>query len=106
MTVRERDTVAHLDFPWGEEPVRGMLCVGRDCAYSPLSGRLQAYPSVSNRHAELRLTPEGLAVRHIGSTNPTYVDGRALASGETALAGDGAEIAFSRALVARLRVER
>jgi hypothetical protein len=105
-TVRERETVARLVFPWGEEQVRGTLAVGRDPAYSPLARRLQAYPSVSSRHAELRSTRDGFAVRHVGSTNPTYIDGRALASGETAIAGDGAEIAFSRALTARLHVER
>lgn len=38
-------------------------------------------PSVSREHVELRLTPEGIRVRDLGSTNGTFVGGSRIAKG-------------------------
>ncbi len=47
--------------------------------------------SVSARHAELRVTPQGLLVRDLGSTNGTFVNGKKV---KEALLKNGDEVAF------------
>lgn len=90
---------ARLNFPWGDEPVGAVLLIGRD-EDLPLSGRLEAFDTVSGRHAEISVHPSGVMVTHIGKNNPTYVNGRALQLGESAVAEFGARISFSRAVSA------
>lgn len=105
MTTREpTQRSARVCFPWGEEQVSGLLGIGRDPEFSRLWQRLDSYPTVSGRHAELRLLDGGVCVLHLGGTNPTYVDGRALTAGESAIVGDGCQVAFSRMLVATVRI--
>jgi hypothetical protein len=93
-----------LVFSWGSEPVDGRLAVGREEGFSPLAARLATYDMVSGRHAEFYVTDGALFVRHIGRTNPTYVDGRPLQIGESAQLADGAAVAFSRSLVATIKL--
>ena len=92
-------------FPWGHELISDRLPVGRDAEFSPLSSRLADNNYVSRRHAELFLRDGYLYVRHVGETNPTYVNGRPLTTGDEQLLADGDEIAFSRHLTARVRVD-
>ena len=47
--------------------------------------------SVSARHAELKVTPQGVMVRDLGSTNGTFVNGQKVTE---KLLGDGDEVAF------------
>lgn len=94
-----------LCFPWGEEEVGDCLAVGRDPSFSRLWERCDPYDTVSGRHAELRRRGDKIDVLHLSRTNPTYVDGRTLSEGECAEASNGSRIAFSRALVATVRIE-
>ena len=96
---------ASLDFPWGPEPINGRLAVGRDWAFSPLAGRLQTAPTVSRVHAELHFDGARLVVRHLGQANPTYVQGRPLATGESLELVHGDEVSFSQDLRVRVRIE-
>lgn len=89
---------AQLIFDWGPVPVVGGLRVGRDAQFSALGDRIAAVTSVSRRHAELFVQDGRLFVRHLGETNPTYVNGHPLATGEALGLDHGAEILFSRAL--------
>jgi hypothetical protein len=93
-----------LSFPWGEEALDGRVGIGRDPAFSRFAAPLDRYPTVSGRHAELQPVEGGLRVLHVGRTNPTYVDGRPLTTGKSALVRDGSELAFSSALVVRVRL--
>lgn len=104
-TFRETPaSAAQLIFAWGAETVGNRLSIGRDSTFSPLADRLAAYESVSRRHAEVFVDGSVLAVRHLGLTNPTYVDGRPLDVNEVAALHDGAEVGFSRAVVATVRL--
>jgi pSer/pThr/pTyr-binding forkhead associated (FHA) protein len=60
---------------------------------------------VSRRHAELLLEGGKLFVRHLGRTNPTYVNGRKLGDGERTELNDGDEIGFSTQETAVVRIE-
>ena len=72
-----------LVFPWGQVPIAGQLGVGRDAGFSPISGQLDAFPTVSRRHAIVGVAQGQWTVRDLGSTNGTYVNGTRLAEGET-----------------------
>ena len=50
------------------------LTIGR----TPDNGLSLPHPNVSRRHAELRLTPSGLALTDTGSSNGTFVNGQQL----------------------------
>jgi len=97
-------SASQLIFEWGSEAIGERLLIGRDPQFSPLADRLANFESVSRRHAEVFVNGDVLAVRHLGLTNPTYVDGRALEANEMATLHDGAEIAFSRAVSATVRL--
>lgn len=104
-TFREPSvSAAQLIFEWGAAKVGEHLSIGRDSTFSPLADRLADYESVSRRHAEIFIDEGVLAVRHLGLTNPTYVDGRALEVNEVAALHDGTEVGFSRAVVATVRL--
>jgi hypothetical protein len=96
--------VASLDFPWGPVRIDHQLNVGRDRTFSPIAGEIQD-PHVSRRHAELHWDGPRLVVRHVGTTNPTFVNTKALAPGEEAPLGDGDRIDFSRHLTAVVRLK-
>ena len=95
---------ARVVFPWGPEIVDGCLTIGRDWEFSPLAGRLQPMLAVSRMHAELKYDGERLILRHLGENNPTYVQGRPLAAGESLELTDGDEVAFSLDLKTRVRI--
>jgi hypothetical protein len=104
LATHREERPARLRFEWGEVMIGPLLQVGRDAAFSPIADRLQAYDTVSGRHAELRPQGDGITVAQVGRTNPTYLDGRPLREGESATARDGTVISFSRALSATLRI--
>lgn len=93
-----------LRFAWGAERIEDRLPVGRDPAFSPLAAKLACYDTVSRRHAEI-LVKEGVAcVIHIGSTNPTYLNGNPLPRGQPAPLGNGDILRFSASVRAVVRV--
>jgi len=104
-TVREDATtqLAELVFDWGVVAVDGQLNVGRDADFSPLAGQLSRYDTVSRRHAELFVEAGALRVRHLGATNPTYVNDRTLQTLESMTLHDGDTIGFSRSVLATVR---
>jgi hypothetical protein len=95
---------ARVVFPWGSEIVDGCLTIGRDWEFSPLAGRLERMLAVSRMHAELKYDGERLILRHLGENNPTYVQGRPLATGESLELADGDDVAFSLDLKTRVRI--
>ena len=95
---------AFLEFPWGLVRIDRQLNVGRDVDFSPIAVEIHN-DHVSNRHAELRWDGARLVVRHVGTSNPTYVNSKELASGEDALVGDRDRISFSRYLTAVVQLK-
>lgn len=93
-----------LMFPWGRVPVAGQLGVGRDAGFSPISGRLDAFPTVSRRHAVVGAAQGQWTVRDLGSTNGTYVNGTRLAEGETRAIQNGDQIGFSQGLQVKVEI--
>lgn len=53
---------------------------------------LLAHNTVSRRHARVDVRGDGIFIVDLGSTNGTFVDGRRLSEGETAVLTDGSEI--------------
>ncbi len=99
-TVRDGQPLAAcaLVFPWGRVPVAGRLGIGREAGLSEISGRLDAFPTVSRRHAVVSAAQGQWTVRDLGSTNGTYVNGARLAEGETRAIHDGDRVGFSEGL--------
>ena len=101
-TMREGRTAqaasCTLVFPWGRVPVAGQLGIGREAGFSTISGQLDAFPTVSRRHAVVGSAQGQWVVRDIGSTNGTYVNGTRLAEGETRPIYNGDQVGFSRGL--------
>ena len=99
-TVRDGQPLAAcaLVFPWGRVPVAGQLGIGREAGLSEISGRLDAFPTVSRRHAVVSAAQGQWTVRDLGSTNGTYVNGARLAEGETRAIHDGDRVGFSEGL--------
>ena len=87
-----------LVFPWGRVPVAGHLGVGREAGFSPISGRLDAYSTVSRRHAVVAVARGQWSVRDLGSTNGTYLNGVRVAEGESRAIENGDRVGFSRGL--------
>ena len=98
------DVEAFLEFPWGPVRIDRQLNVGRDPEFSPVAGEIQD-PHVSRRHAEMWWDGSRLVVRHVGTTNPTFVNDKALAPGEEAPLGDKDSIGFSHHLTAVVRLK-
>jgi hypothetical protein len=92
---------ATLLFPWGEVRVVDTLLVGRE--NSPLADHLEALNYVSRAHAEIYVDEGKLYVRDLHSRNFTYVNGERIGTQPVALT-EGDELAFSRHLVARVRL--
>lgn len=97
---------AMLAFTWGAVEISGSLNVGRDEAFSPLAARLAEYDTVSRRHARLYFQDSALFVQHLGTTNPTYVNGRPLSKDEEFRLAAGDVVKFSQAVVARVELGR
>ena len=93
-----------LVFPWGQVPVAGQLGVGREAGFSPISGQLDAFPTVSRQHAIVGVAQGQWTVRDLGSTNGTYVNGTRLAEGETRAIQNGDQVGFSRGLQVRVEI--
>lgn len=93
-----------LVFPWGRVPVAGQLGIGREAEFSPISGRLDAFPTVSRRHAVVSAAQGRWTVRDLDSTNGTWVNGARLAEGETRAIHDGDRVGFSQGLQVRVEV--
>ncbi|MET0405702.1 MAG: FHA domain-containing protein, partial [Cystobacter sp.] len=70
-----------LTGPWANQkfPLVGKLVVGRQAPATVLLDD----DSVSRRHAEVELTPEGPVLRDLGSANGTQLNGERLAPNET-----------------------
>jgi pSer/pThr/pTyr-binding forkhead associated (FHA) protein len=86
---------AELLFDWGAEPIETDLRIGRDPDFSPLACHLKRFDTVSRKHAELRLQNGILRITHVGSTNPTYLNGQPLKRGASTILGDGDVLRFS-----------
>ena len=56
-------------------PGEGMLVLGRDGGAADV---VLSHPSISRRHVLVQRAPDGCMVRDLGSTNGTFLDGRAL----------------------------
>ena len=93
-----------LVFPWGQVPVAGQLGVGRDAGFSPISGQLDTFPTVSRQHAIVGVAQGQWTVRDLGSTNGTYVNGTRLAEGETRAIQNGDQVGFSQGLQVRVEI--
>ena len=93
-----------LAFPWGRVPVTGQLAVGREAGFSPISGQLDGYPTVSRRHAVVGAAQGQWAVQDLGSTNGTYVNGARLGKGETRGIQNGDQVGFSQGLQAQVEI--
>ena len=93
-----------LVFPWGQVPIAGQLGIGRDAGFSPISGQLDAFPTVSRRHAVVGVAQGQWVVRDLGSTNGTYVNGTRLAEGETRAIQNGDQVGFSQGLQVRVEI--
>lgn len=104
-TLREEALTAvraALEFPWGAVEVTGRLLVGRDPDFSPVADRLNDY--VSQRHAEVFLEGGQLYVRHVGTTNPTYVNGAPIEGDKPVQLADGDRVNFSWHMTAIVRL--
>jgi pSer/pThr/pTyr-binding forkhead associated (FHA) protein len=86
---------AELLFDWGSEPIETDLRVGRDPEFSPIAAKLKRFDTVSRKHAELRISGGILRITHVGSTNPTYLNGLPLERGATVVLGEGDVLRFS-----------
>lgn len=93
-----------LVFPWGRVPVAGELGIGREAEFSPISGRLDAFPTVSRRHAVVGTAQGRWTVRDLGSTNGTFVNRARLAEGETRAIQDGDRVGFSQSLQVQVEI--
>ena len=108
-TVRDIDPAevapCTLRFPWGRVPVVGQLGVGRESGFSPISGQLDSFTTVSRRHAVVGTAQGQWTVRDLGSTNGTYLNGERLAEGETRPISNGDQVGFSRSLQVGVEIE-
>ena len=93
-----------LVFPWGRVPVAGELGIGREAGFSPVSGRLDAFQTVSRRHAVVAAARGEWTVRDLSSTNGTFVNGARLAAGETRALHDGDRVGFSQGLQVQVEI--
>ena len=105
-TVRDGQPPAAcaLVFPWGRVAVAGQLGIGRETGFSEISGRLDAFPTVSRRHAVVSAAQGQWTVRDLGSTNGTYVNGARVAEGETRAIRDGDRVGFSEGLQVQVNI--
>jgi ribosomal protein L40E len=92
-----------LQWPWGPVCLEGRMPVGRDPNFCPdLSGRLAAYPNVSNCHAELRVIGDRVQITDLGSTNGTFLNERRLTPHQAEIVRHGDRLRFARDLVVQI----
>ena len=107
-TVRDIDVgqaaSCALVFPWGRVPVVGQFGVGREAGFSPISGQLGSFATVSRRHAVVGAAQGQWLVRDLGSTNGTYLNDERLAEGESRAIGNGDRVGFSRSLQVEVEI--
>ena len=104
-TVRDVQTKpCALKFPWGKVSVPGQLSIGREGGFSPISGQLDAYPTVSRQHAVVVAVQSQWTVRDLDSTNGTYVNGTRLVKGQTSTIQNGDQLGFSRGLQVEVEI--
>lgn len=107
-TVRDIDVgqaaSCALVFPWGRVPVVGQFGVGREAGFSPISGQLGSFTTVSRRHAVVGAAQGQWLVRDLGSTNGTYLNGERLAEDESRAIGNGDRVGFSRSLQVEVEI--
>lgn len=94
-----------LRFPWGRVRVGEVLGIGRDSGFSPISGQLDSFTTVSRRHAVVGAPHGQWVVRDLGSTNGTYLNGERLAENETRAISNGDQVGFSRSLQVGVEIE-
>lgn len=101
----DRPHAAHLVFPWGDVLVTAgdPVFLGREVG--PAVHALAAITSVSRRHCEVHLAPEGLRVTDHQSTNGTFRNGTPLLPGVATAFTDGDELSLGRSLRCRIRIE-
>ena len=75
--------------PVNEIIVAGVKVLGRNPDEADI---VLPHPAVSRRHAELRLTPGGLTIRDLGSSNQTFVNGVAISGLRTLVDTDRIDI--------------
>jgi len=96
---------AYLELPWGKRvEIDPVLLIGRDPQFSPLARQLWADARISRRHAELELTPQGVWLRDLGSSNGTYVDREVVPRGSALLLSQDVELQFGTTFSVRLVV--
>ena len=93
-----------LLFPWGRVPVAAELRIGREAEFSPISQRLDAFSTVSRRHAVVGAARGRWTVRDLGSTNGTFVNSARLAEGETRAIENGDRVNFSQGLQVQVEI--
>lgn len=100
-----RPYAAHLVFPWGDVVVAAgdPVFLGREVG--PAADTLAAMTSVSRRHCEVHLAPDGLRVTDHRSTNGTFRNGTPLLPGVATAFTDGDELSLGRSLRCRIRIE-
>ncbi len=100
-----RPRAAHLAFPWGDVvvPAGDPVLLGREVG--PAVDALVAMISVSRRHCEVHLVPDGLRVTDHQSTNGTFRNGTPLLPGVATAFTDGDELSLGRSLRCRIRIE-
>lgn len=108
-TMQDEGPQFSVEFPWGEEPIQGILRVGRDPSFSPLAGKMDSdrspvFATVSGVHAEFRQRDGRLFIVHLHATNPTYVDGWEIESGIETEVHNDSEVGFSNRVKCRVRM--
>lgn len=98
---------AVIEWPWGKETVVGTLTVGRiPPTQVKLAARLESeFSNVSRLHAELVWREKVLTIQDFGSTNGTYINGRALAPRRITPLKNGDRVRFAATLEVTVRIE-
>lgn len=97
---------AVLEFSWGQVEIDTHLKIGRCSDFSEISDKLNEFDLkqyVSRRHAEIFLEKGLFVLRHVGKSNPTYLNGRTVKRNEKVPLADGDVIGFSRHMEAIIR---
>ncbi|MDG4597683.1 MAG: FHA domain-containing protein [Candidatus Contendobacter sp.] len=96
-----------IEWPWGDSTeVFEKLSIGRDPDFSPLAARLNAYPNISRRHAELQRVAQGISVHDLGSVNGTFVAGQRITPDAPVLLEHNTRLRFARDLDVHLKIIR
>jgi pSer/pThr/pTyr-binding forkhead associated (FHA) protein len=98
-------TTDHLDddvaAPGAISLNQGLYEVGR----APPADIVIAIPTVSTRHATLRVGADSIVLTDLGSTNGTYLDGQELEPTQAVEVGVGQEVVFGDKYLAKFRLD-